>query len=349
MDATLGELADLVGGRLVGDAELVITGTAILRDAAAGEITLADKPELSKQLADSPAAAVVVSDGVDPAGKPHLVVDSVAVAFTQIVARFHPPRRRPTPGVHPAAAISPTARLGEDVSIHAGATVGEGVQIGPRAVISAGVHLMAGTQVGADAVIYPGAVLYENTIVGPRAVIHAGAVLGAYGFGYETVNGRHQLSAQLGYVELQADVEVGAGSTIDRGTFGPTLIGEGTKIDNQVMIAHNCRIGRHNLICSQVGVAGSSVTGDYVVLAGQVGVCDHVEIGSGAVLGAKAGVMNNIPAGQTYAGIPAKPIRDQKSLHFAWHKLPELRKRVKQLERVVAELQSQRESRGEAA
>ena len=159
------------------------------------------------------------------------------------------------------------------------ATIGDDVTIGAGSTIHSGVHIMAGSRIGEDVTIFPNAVLYENTVVGARCLIHAGAVLGAYGFGYEQVDGRHQLSAQLGNVELGADVEVGAGTTIDRGTYGPTVIGEGTKIDDQVMVAHNCRIGRHNMLCSQVGIAGSTTTGDYVVMAGQVGVRDHVNIG----------------------------------------------------------------------
>ncbi len=166
-------------------------------------------------------------------------------------------------------------------------------------------------------------------------MIHSGAVLGAYGFGYKVADGRHVLSAQLGYVELGADVEVGAGSTIDRGTYGATLIGEGTKIDNLVMIAHNCRIGRHNLICSQVGVAGSTTTGDYVVMAGQVGVRDHVHIGAGAVLGAKAGVSGDVRDGVHMLGTPAVPEREQKLLFALISKLPEMRKQLKELQQQV--------------
>ena len=186
--------------------------------------------------------------------------------------------------------------------------------------------------------IFPNAVLYENTVVGPRCLIHANAVLGAYGFGYGFADGRHVLSAQLGNVVLEADVEVGAGSTIDRGTYGPTLIGEGTKIDDLVMVAHNCRIGRHNMLCSQVGIAGSTTTGDYVVMAGQVGVRDHVHIGDRAVLGAMAGVTNDVPEGSRMIGIPATPERDQKVKQAAFSKLPEMRRQLKQLQRTVEAL-----------
>src|SRR5690606_14999477 len=146
-------------------------------------------------------------------------------------------------------------------------------------IIHSGVSILAGSRIGAGCTLFPNVVLYEGTLVGNRVIIHANTTIGAYGFGYATVNGRHQLSAQLGHVELEDDVEIGAGTTIDRGTYDPTVIGEGTKIDDQVMVAHNCRIGKHNLLCSQVGIAGSCTTGDYVVMAGQVGIRDHVHIG----------------------------------------------------------------------
>jgi UDP-3-O-[3-hydroxymyristoyl] glucosamine N-acyltransferase len=200
---------------------------------------------------------------------------------------------------------------------------------------------MAGCRIGKNVTIFPGAVLYENTVVGDRSIIHAAAVLGAYGFGYEMVDGRHKLSAQLGNVVVGEDVEIGAGTTIDRGTYGPTVIGDGTKIDDQVMVAHNVRLGRHNLLCSQVGIAGSSTTGDYVVLAGQAGIRDHVHIGTGAVIGAMGGVVNNVPDKARYIGIPATPERDQKLRQAVFTKLPEMRQQLKALQQTVDKLVAQ--------
>jgi UDP-3-O-[3-hydroxymyristoyl] glucosamine N-acyltransferase len=187
--------------------------------------------------------------------------------------------------------------------------------------------------------IGPGAVLYENTVIGDRSIVHANVVLGCNGFGYSQVGGRHVLSAQLGNVQIGNDVEIGAGTTIDRGTYGATLIGDGTKIDNLVQIAHNCRIGRHNLICSQVGIAGSTSTGDYVVMGGQAGVRDHVHIGTGAMLSAMAGITNDVPDKAVMMGIPATPEREQKLKLAALAKLPEMRKEFKQLRATIVELE----------
>jgi len=175
--------------------------------------------------------------------------------------------------------------------------------------------------------------------VGNRVIIHAGAVLGAYGFGYRCVNGRHELSAQLGNVIVEDDVEIGACTTIDRGTYGSTRIGQGTKLDNLVMIGHNCRIGRHNLLCSQVGIAGSSSTGDYVVMAGQVGVRDHVHIGDGVQLGAQAGVRKDIPPGEKHVGTPSGDAREQMEVYSIYLKLPEMRRQLKRIAQEVEELQ----------
>jgi UDP-3-O-[3-hydroxymyristoyl] glucosamine N-acyltransferase len=335
MQATLAELAALVGGQIVGDGHLVIRGAATLRDARPGQITLVDQSEKNHRLENCPATAVVTPRSFTPDSISAIQVDDVHQAFAIIMRHFCPPRQVSRLGISPQAVVSPTAKLGPNVDVHPFATIGDHVTIGAGSTIHGGVHVMSGSQIGENVTIFPNVVLYENTIVGPRCLIHANAVLGAYGFGYGFVDGRHVLSAQLGNVVLGADVEIGAGSTIDRGTYGPTSIGDGTKIDDSVMVAHNCRIGRHNMLCSQVGIAGSTTTGDYVVMAGQVGVRDHVHIGDRAVLGAMAGVTNDVPEGSRMIGIPATPERDQKVKQAAFSKLPEMRRQLKQLQRTV--------------
>ncbi|MGC3969491.1 MAG: UDP-3-O-(3-hydroxymyristoyl)glucosamine N-acyltransferase [Pirellulales bacterium] len=336
---TLSELAQLTGGIVRGDGNLAIHGASPLSTASSGEITLLDSAQRVKKLAGTPAAAVVVPQGT-AVDLPAIEVADVHAAFKAIVSLFRPARQTARRGISPLAVVSPSARIAADVEIGPYAVIGDDVEIGPRCTIHPGVQLMAGTKLGADVVVFPNAVLYDDTIVGDRAIIHAAAVLGAYGFGYRQVEGKHVLTAQLGFVDIGADCEIGAGTTIDRGTYGPTRIGEGTKIDDQVMIGHNCVIGRHNLICSQVGIAGSTSTGDYVVIAGQAGLRDHIHIGDRAVLSAMAGVMSDVPDGVVMMGIPATPEREQKLKQVAWMKLPDMRTDFKELQRTVADLQN---------
>lgn len=345
MAHTLEELARLVDGTVHGDPHQAITGASPIMTAAAGEVTMIDKPERLKKLAGTRAAAFVATATVVEACGENLPLAVIQVAdahaaFTKIVAAFRPQRATTRVGISPQAIVSPSATIGAGCEIHPLATIGDDVEIEAGCVIHSGVRILAGSKIGEQAVIYPNAVLYENTIVGPRSIIHAGAVLGAYGFGYKFVAGKHQLTSQLGNVELGSDVEIGANTTVDRGTYGPTRIGDGTKLDDQVMIGHNCVLGKHNLICSQVGIAGSTSTGDYVVMAGQAGLRDHIHIGDRAVLGAMSGVMNDVPADSTMLGIPATPERDQMLILATVQKLPEMRKQLKALEKAIAQLQT---------
>jgi UDP-3-O-[3-hydroxymyristoyl] glucosamine N-acyltransferase len=339
MRFTLAELQQRVGGELRGDPQTLILSAEILREVKPGGITLVDRVKLLPDLAKSNAAAAVVGADCPSMELPCLAVADVHAAFGAIVELFRPKRKTAPEGVSASARIDPSANLGQRVSIGALATIGPDCILADDVVIHAGVHLMAGCKLGAGVQVFPNAVLYENTIVGANSIIHAGAVLGAYGFGYKLVDGQHVLSQQLGHVELGANVEIGAGTTIDRGTYGATSIGEGTKIDNQVMIGHNCRIGKHNLLCSQVGIAGSTTTGDYVVMAGQAGVKDHVHIGDKVILGAKAGVMNDILEPGGYLGSPTVPEREMMLIVASMMRLPELRKEIKELSRKMGQVE----------
>lgn len=346
MPTTLAELATLVGGRLCGAEtcvadSIVIGGAAILDVAVAGEITLVDHADRALLLQKSAAAAAVVPQDFPSSEKPTIVVTDVHDAFAKIVNHFQPRRPRQRMGISPAAWISPSAQLAADVEVHPGATIGDDVVIGEGVTIHAGARIMTGCVIGRETTIFPNAVLYEDTQVGERVIIHAGAVIGAYGFGYRQVNGVHKISAQLGYVVLGNDVEIGACATVDRGTYGATTIGDGSKIDNLVQVAHNCRLGKHNLICGQVGIAGSTTTGDYVVMAGQVGVRDHVHIGQGAVLCSMAGISNNVADGEIMLGQPATSLRRQKLQMAAIAKLPEMRREFRRLQQQLAEFQKQ--------
>jgi UDP-3-O-[3-hydroxymyristoyl] glucosamine N-acyltransferase len=322
----------------VGDGARQIAGAATLRDAGGDDLAFVDHRDKVGQVSKSQAAAVLAPLDVVVAGLPTIQVADVPAAFAQIVQYFHPRRAIARIGIHPSAIVHASAVLAANVEVGPGVVIGAGVQIGPNCTLHSGAQIMADCRIGADTTIFSNAVLYENSRLGERVIVHAGAVLGAYGFGYKLADGRHQLSAQLGWVEVGSDVEIGACTTIDRGTYGATTIGEGTKIDNLVMIAHNCRIGKHNMICSQVGIAGSTSTGDYVVMAGQVGVRDHVHIGHRAILGAKSGVAADVPDGLSVLGAPAKPEREEKVLFAAIAKLPEMRRQIKELQRLAASL-----------
>ena len=346
MPITLGDVAAAIAGTLVGPATTPLAGAATLETAGPDEIALVDAADKLHLLAKSRCGAAIVPAGTGPLDRPTIEVADVHAAFAATIVRFRPPRPRTRTGVSPQAAVDASARIAADVDIHPFATVAADVEIGPGATIHSGVRLMAGCRVGGGTEIFPNAVLYENTIVGCGCIIHANAVLGAHGFGYRPTAAGYVLSAQLGWVEVADGVEIGAGTTIDRGTYGPTVIGAGTKIDNLVMIAHNCRLGRHNMICSQVGVAGSTTTGDWVVMAGQVGVRDHVHIGDRAVLGARSGVSCDIEAGKTVLGEPAIELRDRKLQLATMSKLPEMRKELKQLH---ARLEALERGRGDAA
>ncbi len=343
MSTTLAELAQLVQGCLTSAGETTISGAATLDIVAAGEITLADHSDRAPQLAQSAASAAVVSREFQLADKPTsvptIVVEDVHAAFATIVVHFRHLRAPTRFGISDQAFVSSSAQIADNVEVHPGATIGEEVVIGRGSTIHSGAKIMAGSILGEEVTLFSNSVLYEETRIGDRTIVHAGAVIGCYGFGYRQNEGRHELSAQLGYVEIGCDVEIGACATIDRGTYGPTVIGDGTKIDNLVQIAHNCRLGKHNLICSQVGIAGSTTTGDAVVMAGQVGVRDHVHIGEGAVICSKAGVSNNVDDGAVMLGQPAIPVRRKKLQVAAIAKLPEMRRQFRELQRQMAAMQ----------
>jgi UDP-3-O-[3-hydroxymyristoyl] glucosamine N-acyltransferase len=328
---TLRELAELVGGVLVGDPDRVILAARPLTDATADDLTFLDGPKRLDQLNASPAAAIIPSDLATERSDVIRVGDPLA-AFILVARSLHG-RPEPAPiGIHPQSAVDPTAVVGPGGSVHAFASIGAGSRIGARCTIHPGAVVGAGCTLGDDVTLHPHAVLYPGCVVGSRVTIHAHAVVGADGFGYRFQAGRHEKVPQLGHVEIADDVEIGAGTTIDRGTFGPTRIGEGTKIDNLVMIAHNVRIGRHNIIVSQSGFAGSSGTGDYVVVAGQVGIVDHVFIGDRSVIGGQAAVTKDVPPDSRMLGSPATLERDQKRILMSLHHLPEFRRELRELQ-----------------
>ena len=259
-------------------------------------------------------------------------------AFLTALEAIHPEQPRPQIGVSARATVSPTAKIGANSNIHPGAFIGYDVTIGERCSIHPGVYVAHGCTLGDDVELMPNVVLYADTQLGNRVTIHASTVIGADGFGYRQQHGRHVKIPHYGRVRIEDDVEIGANTTIDRAMVGETVIGEGSKIDNLVMVAHNCRLGKHNILAAQVGMAGSVTSGDYVICGGQVGIRDHVHLGEGARFGAKTGVHKDLPGGQSYFGLLAAPENSAIRSLTALKKLPELKATVQSLQKQVNEL-----------
>jgi len=330
---TVRQLAECVRGEVIGDGDQLITDARPLADARPGDITFVEHEKHLPAWQACQASAAIVPSGVPVNGRPLIQVNDPLMAFVRVVQFLRGRSFEVSSGIHPTAHVHPSVRIQAGVSIGPFAIVGEGTEIGDNCTLSTGVVVGRYCKLGENVCLYPHVVLYDDTVIGNRVTIHANAVIGADGFGYREQNGRHTKIPQQGWVEVEDDVEVGACSTIDRGTFGPTRIGYGTKIDNLVMIGHNCQIGRHNILCSQVGIAGSTTTGDYVVMAGQVGVADHLTIGHQVTIGAKSGVPGNIPAKSQVLGSPATPHKEQVRMMLTLEKLPEIRKDVQRIKK----------------
>ena len=339
---TLGELAALVDGTVSGDPQLEIHGAGTLRSAIPSEITFLTSARLTDQLANSNAGACVIPKGFTPPKEvPTITVADVEAAFIQMVQELYTQVERPRIGSSAKAFISATAQLGENVSVYPGAFIGDHVVIGDHCTIYPNACILEHCVLGENVQVFPNSTLYEKTVVGDNTIIHAGTVLGSNGFGYESDTSGHRPKEQLGYVEIGSDVEIGANSCVDRGTFGATRVGDGSKFDNMVQVAHNCQIGEHNILCSQVGIAGSTNTGRFVVMGGQTGIGDHLDIGDGVQLGAKTGVKQSIGPGQTMLGLPALPVRKTMQVWAVTAKLPELRSEVKRLVRTIEAMQTE--------
>jgi UDP-3-O-[3-hydroxymyristoyl] glucosamine N-acyltransferase len=347
MVATLEQLAKLVQGRLEGDGGVSIHAARPVGEAGPGDITFIENERYAKLLRTSPAAAAIVGPhfkrtALDNA-LPVIEVDDPIQAFLAVRTHLSAVVKSRKVGVHPQAFVAASARLGADVAIYPFAFVGEDTVIGEGSTLYPGAVVGDRCTLGREVVIRPNAVLYDDVILGDRVEIHSGTVIGGDGFGYRMVDGRHVKVPQTGRVEIASDVEVGSNCTIDRATFEATRIGEGTKIDNLVMIGHNNQIGKHNLLCGQVGIAGSCKTGDYVVMAGQAGIKDKTEIGDQVIVGAQAGVHRNIPSGSQVLGSPAIPLREQRRLFQVIARLPEMHKQLRELAAHVAVLMGRKD------
>jgi UDP-3-O-[3-hydroxymyristoyl] glucosamine N-acyltransferase len=337
MSFTAAQIAEKLQGELAGDGSVQITGLAPADRARPGDLTFAENATYFAAAEQSQAAAILVSGPFTSSSKVLIRVPNARVALARVLPVFFPPEEHPR-GIHPSAVIADSAQVDPTAHIGPHCVLGDRVRVGARSVLMGGNDLRADCQLGDDVCLFPNVVLYRQTHLGHRVTIHAGTVIGSDGFGYVLDEGRHRKMLQLGNVVIHDDVEIGANAAIDRGTLGSTVIGEGTKIDNLVHVAHNVVMGRHCIVMGQVGFAGSTRLGDYVVVASQSGIADHLKVGNQAMIGAKSGVMRDIPDGGRVLGIPAAPDKQAKRQMIAMQHLPELLHRMRDLEKQVEQL-----------
>src|SRR6267378_3983656 len=333
MRRTAKELAEAIGARLEGDGAFELAGIAAPERAGARDLIYVDAAKHAQRAAASAAACVIAAEGMEFPGKTVLRSAQPKAAFAR-AAELLLGRAPIASGIHPTAIVAPLARIAAGAGIGPYAVIGEDAHVGAGTQIGAHSVIGAGCWIGENCRIHPRVTLYTGVRVGNRVEIHSGAVIGADGFGYAFGEGKYWKFPQAGIVEIADDVEIGANSTIDRGSLDDTRIAEGVKLDNLVHVGHNCQIGAHTAIAAQTGISGSSVLGRHVVVGGQVGIADHCRLEDGAVAGAQAGIPTGktIRGGQTVWGTPARPLEKLKKLYAWYGRLPELAARIKELE-----------------
>jgi len=341
---TLAELARLCGAELQGDGTRVVDGPASLREAGPRHVSFYAQARYRPDLDSTRAAGVLVPAGTELSrpGPALLVCKDPNSAFTRVVAAFVEPEAPAAPGVHPTACVDREARVHEGASVGPLCRVAAGCELASGVQLVSGVHLGRGVCVGEGSVLHPGVVVYPGSTIGARCTIHAGSVIGSDGFGFEPTREGWQKIPQVGNAVIEDEVEIGANVTIDRGRFGSTRIGRGSKIDNLVQIGHNVVVGEGVLLIAQTGIAGSTRIEARAILAGQVGVQGHVTIGAGARIGGQVGVFGDVPPGEEWTGYPARPHRDSLRSLVEVQRLPKLVDRVRELERRLKSLEEGR-------
>ncbi len=333
---TISQIAEQIGGEVVGDGSTVVTGIAPAASARAGDLTFAEKESYLAAAEASEASAILVPMGFESATKVLIRVKDARVGMAKVLPLFFPAETHPA-GIHSTAVVDGSAVIDATATVGPHCIVSAGVHLGARSVLMGGNHIGRDSQIGEDVCLHPNVVIYQRTQIGNRVTIHAGTAIGSDGYGYVFDQGKHRKMLQVGNVIIHDDVEIGANTAIDRGALGPTIIGQGTKIDNLVHVAHNVVMGRHCLIMGQVGFAGSTHLSDYVVIASQSGIAGHLKLGTQATIGAKSGVMRDIPAGETVLGYPAAPDKQTKRQWIATGQLPDALRRLKALEKRLGE------------
>jgi UDP-3-O-[3-hydroxymyristoyl] glucosamine N-acyltransferase len=338
------ELAEWLDATFEGDGERELTGVAALDAAGPGHVSFVGNRKAAAAALTSLAGCLLVPEEWPSAtGLTVVRVAAPRTAFARTVSRFHPAPKF-APGVHPTAVIEPGVEVGPDVHVGAHAVIGEGSRAGRGCVIGPGCSIGKRVTIGEGTLLYANVTVYDDIDIGDRVILHSGVVLGADGFGFTMEDGEWRKFPQVGRVEIGDDVEIGANSCVDRAALGVTLIGQGTKLDNMVHVAHNCRIGRHVVVAAQTGFSGGVVIGDYAVVGGQVGVGDKARIESGAVVGSGSGVLTSkiVRAGETVWGTPARPLKQHLEQLANLARLPEFRREVVELRRRLDELKQDR-------
>jgi UDP-3-O-[3-hydroxymyristoyl] glucosamine N-acyltransferase len=344
MSFTASDIARLLDGEVAGDASVVLEGFAPADRAQPGDLTFAENENYFARAEQSAASAIIIDGAFTSRRKVLIRVPDARVAFAKVLPLFFPEPGY-TPGIHPTAIVPASAQVDPTAHIGPYCVLGENVRIGARCVLQEGDHVGSECQLGEEVNLFPRVTLYPGTEIGNCVRIHSGSVIGSDGFGYVLDKGTHRKVPQIGNVIVRDDVEIGANVTIDRGALGPTVIGKGSKIDNLVQIGHNVTLGEHCLIVSQVGIAGSTKLGNYVILAGQAGLAGHLKIGNRVSVAAQSGVMHNIPDGEKWLWTPAQPDRQAKRQMIAMQQLPELLRRVHELEKKAGLVQPQMDAK----
>jgi UDP-3-O-[3-hydroxymyristoyl] glucosamine N-acyltransferase len=349
MQKTLGELAEYVGGRVIGDPNVVIKSAATLGRAGEGDISFLANARYEKQVQTTKASAVIVGKETPKTNVPLLVVEDPYYAFMQIMVLLHGHRKHKKVGISPRASISDSAKVGVDCHIHDFVTISDEARIGDGCIIYPNVYVGQDVQIGNDNIIYPNVTIYDGCKIGNRVIINANSTIGEDGFGYASHKGMHHKIPQTGTVIIEDDVEIGACCGIERGTLGDTVIGQGSKLGDLVTIGHGTKIGAHCLLVAQVGIAGSTTLGHHCVVGGQVGIVGHINIGNNVTIAAQAGVINNIPDGKVVLGAPAIEANQGKRAYSMIEYLPEMRQNIRRLDNQIEKINSLIETESESS
>ena len=340
MQKTLKEIAKLIDGQVIGDGGTLITGASGIREAAEGDITFLANSKYSSLMDKTRASAIITSSDAQGTTKPIILTQNPSLAFVKIISMFTPDDVGHPSGIDYTAVIGKNVSLGKDVTIGAYSVIGDNVTIGDNVIIYAGCYIGHHTKIGSSTLIYPHVSIRERISIGKGVIIHSGAVIGSDGFGFITIKGVHHKIPQVGTVQINDDVEIGANVTIDRARFDKTVIGRGTKIDNLVQIGHHVIIGENVLIVAQAGIAGSAIIGNNVTLGGQVGIVGHITVGDNAIVTAQSGVAKSVAPDTMVSGYPARPYMTNQRINASLQNLPKLFSTVREFKKKIEDLEA---------